>query len=40
MKNQTKSGLDAVLKKVKETGSTDQTSHYVLSVFAPELANN
>jgi len=28
------------LQKVKETGSTDQTEHYILTVFAPELANN
>jgi len=32
MKNWTKGGLDTLLKKVKETGSTDRTQHYVLIV--------
>jgi len=43
MKNLTKGGLDTLLKKVNETGSTYRTYLVMLrfnSVFAPELANN
>jgi len=29
VKNWTKGGLDTLLKKVKETGSTHRTQHYV-----------